>query len=345
MAAAPTPAATTAAPMTLSQLRSRGRVRVALALFGPAFVASVAYVDPGNFAADFAAGTRNGYQLVWVIVMANVMAILIQYLSSKTGLATGQNLPGLCRARFGRRINAVLWVQAEAVAMATDLAEFVGAALGLGLLFGMPLLPAGLVTAAISVAILEAQRRGYRRFELAIAALLALIASGIFYLFAVGHQNYAQMSDGLIPDAGGPGALGLTVAIIGATVMPHVVYLHSALQENRISAADDAERQTLLRYNKWDCIVGFGAAGLVNLAMLCAGASLSHAGRSADRGNLVAIHAALSHLIGGGAGLAFAVALLASGLSSSSVGTYSGQVVGAASWTGRFPCSPGAWRR
>ena len=168
--------------MTLGLLRSRGRVRVALALFGPAFVVSVAYVDPGNFAANFAAGTWNGYQLVWVIVMADVMAILIQYLSSKTGLATGQNLPGLCRARFGRRINAVLWVQAEAVAMATDLAEFVGAALGLRLLFGMPLRPAGLVTAVISVAILEAQRRGYRRFELAIAALLALIASGIFYL-------------------------------------------------------------------------------------------------------------------------------------------------------------------
>src|SRR5215467_1036544 len=162
----------TAPDATLREMRSRGRLRGVVGLLGPAFVASVAYVDPGNFATNFAAGAKHGYQLVWVIVMANLMAIQVQYLTSKAGLSTGHSLPELCRRRFGKRANFVLWLQAEVVAMATDLAEFVGAAVGLHLIFGIPLLPAGLITAAVAFVILALEQRGYRRFELAIIALL-----------------------------------------------------------------------------------------------------------------------------------------------------------------------------
>ena len=175
----------------------------------PAFVASVAYVDPGNFATNFAGGAEHGYELVWVIVMANLMAILVQYLTSKTGLATGRSLPELCRERFGRRANLVLWVQAEIVAMATDLAEFVGAAVGINLLFGVPLFPAGLITAVVAFVILGLEQRGYRRFELAIIALLALVGAGFVYLFfAAGGQHYPQLASGLLPRLSGAGHPG-----------------------------------------------------------------------------------------------------------------------------------------
>ncbi len=263
--------------VTLQEVKSRGRGRMVLALLGPAFVASVAYVDPGNFATNFAGGAEHGYELVWVVVMANLMAILVQYLTSKAGLATGQSLPELCRQRYGRRVNIVLWLQAEVVAMATDLAEFVGAALGLNLVFGVPLLPAGLITAVVAFVILALEQRGYRRFELAIIALLALVGAGFIYLFfTIGGQDYSQLAAGLVPRLGGGDSLSLTVGIIGATVMPHVVYLHSALHTNRVSAANPHERRTLLTFNKWDCIIGLGFAGLVNLAMLCIAAALFH---------------------------------------------------------------------
>lgn len=313
---------------TLSHIMARGRFRASVAILGPAFVASVAYVDPGNFATNFAAGAEHGYQLVWVIVMANLMAILVQYLTSKAGLYTGRSLPELCRQKFGRVTNAVLWVQAEIVAMATDLAEFVGAALGLYLLFGIPLFPAGLITAVVAFGILALEQRGYRKFELAIIALLALIGGGFLYtFFAAGDQRYGELAGGLIPDLSGEGALGLTVGIIGATVMPHVVYLHSALQKNRIRPKNKAELRTLIRYNRLDCIVGLGIAGLVNLSMLCIAAALFHKAGLTDVGDLDKIHANLETLVGGGAALAFGVALMASGFSSSSVGTYAGQVV------------------
>jgi manganese transport protein len=324
--------------VTLAQVQSRGRGRAALALLGPAFVASVAYIDPGNFATNFAAGAEHGYQLVWVIVMANVMAVVVQYLTSKTGLSTGRSLPELCRERYGRRVNVVLWIQAEVVAMATDLAEFVGAALGLNLVFGVPLLPAGLITAVIAFAILALEQRGYRRFELAIIALLLLVGAGFLYVFiASGGQNYVQLAAGLIPRLDGADTLTLTVGIIGATVMPHVVYLHSALQTNRITTVDRRERRVLLGYNKWDCIIGLGLAGLVNLSMLCIAAALFHKPGLTDVSDLDSIHAHLGTLVGGGAALAFGVALIASGLSSSSVGTYAGQVVMAGFMNWRIP--------
>ena len=323
--------------VTLKEVKSRGRGRMVLALLGPAFVASVAYVDPGNFATNFAAGAEHGYELVWVVVMANLMAILVQYLTSKTGLATGQSLPELCRQRYGRRVNIVLWLQAEVVAMATDLAEFVGAALGLNLVFGMPLLPAGLITAVVAFVILALEQRGYRRFELAIIALLALVGAGFLYLFfTIGGQDYMQLAAGLVPHLGGGDTLSLTVGIIGATVMPHVVYLHSALQKNRVSAANQHERGTLLTFNKWDCIIGLGFAGLVNLAMLCIAAALFHK-PGLTISDLGPIHDHLATLIGGGAALAFGIALTASGLSSSSVGTYAGQVVMAGFMNWRIP--------
>ncbi|HXZ75923.1 MAG TPA: Nramp family divalent metal transporter [Streptosporangiaceae bacterium] len=325
-------------PVTLAQVRARGRVRAVAGLLGPAFVASVAYVDPGNFATNFAGGAEHGYQLAWVIVMANLMAILVQYLTSKAGLATGRSLPELCRERFGRRANVVLWLQAEVVAMATDLAEFVGAAVGINLLFGVPLFPAGLVTAVVAFMILSLEQRGYRRFELAIIALLALVGVGFVYLFfTAGGQHYGQLATGLLPHLSGGDTLGLTVGIIGATVMPHVVYLHSALHKDRVRAAGPAERRTLLTYNTWDCIIGLGLAGLVNLAMLCIAAALFHKPGLTSISDLGPIHAHLATLAGGGAALAFGVALMASGLSSSSVGTYAGQIVMAGFMNWRIP--------
>jgi manganese transport protein len=324
--------------VTLRQVQARGRVRSVTALLGPAFVASVAYVDPGNFATNFAGGAEHGYELAWVIMMASLMAMLVQYLTSKAGLATGRSLPELCRERYGRRANALLWLQAETVAMATDLAEFVGAAVGINLLFGIPLLPAGLITAVVAFLILGLQQRGYRRFEKAVIALLALVGLGFAYLFvAAGGQHYPQLASGLLPRLSGADTLGLTVGIIGATVMPHVVYLHSALHKDRVRAAGPAERRTLLTYNKWDCIIGLGLAGVVNLAMLCIAAALFHKPGLTGTSDLGSIHAHLATLAGGGAALAFGIALMASGLSSSSVGTYAGQIIMAGFINRRIP--------
>jgi manganese transport protein len=311
---------------TLETLRARGRLRGSIALLGPAFVAAVAYVDPGNFATNIAAGAEFGYTLAWVIVGANLMAMLVQYTSAKVGIATGRDLPELCREHFPRPVSRGLWVQAELVAMATDLAEFVGAAIGLYLLFGVPLLPAGLITAVIAFGVLALEQHGYRRFELAIAGLLGLVFLGFLYdLLAVGASP-GGLAAGLVPGFAGTDSLLLCAGIIGATVMPHVVYLHSALTKSRVACRDDGERRQLLRFGRMDVLIGLGAAGIINLTMLVVAASVfSRTGRGVD--SIEAAHAGLGQLVGGGAALAFAVALLASGLSSSSVGTYAGQVV------------------
>jgi manganese transport protein len=315
-------------PATLRELRARGRARGIAALLGPAFVAAVAYVDPGNFGTNLAAAAASGYSLAWAIVVANLMAMLVQYLSAKLGVATGADLPELCRAYLPRPAAWLLWGQAELIAMATDLAEFVGAAIGLNLLFGVPLLAAGLITAVIAFAILALDQRGYRRFELAIAALLGLVFCGFAYdLAAVGAQPGAAAA-GLVPGGGGgPGAVLLVAGIVGATVMPHAVYLHSALTKSRVACADDGERRVLMRFQRLGVLVALGAAGVVNLAMLFVAASLFRRTGAHPADSIMAAHAGLSRLAGGGAALAFAVALLASGLSSSSVGTYAGQVV------------------
>jgi manganese transport protein len=312
----------------LSSKLAKGRLRGTIAILGPAFVASVAYVDPGNFATNFAAGAQFGYQLVWVILLANVMAIMVQYLTSKAGLFTGRSLPELCHERFGTNTNRFLWFQAELIAMATDLAEFVGAAIGLYLIFGIGLFPAGLITAVVAFGILALEERGYRKFELAIIALLSLIALGFIYtFFAAGEQDYAAIAEGVIPSLGSTEALALAVGIIGATVMPHVVYLHSALQKNRIRPKNKHEMRLLLKYNRLDCFIGLGIAGVVNLSMLCIAAALFNVPGLDQIDDLINIHGELGTLVGGGAALAFGVALMASGFSSSSVGTYAGQVV------------------
>jgi manganese transport protein len=314
-------------PSTLEQLLARGRLRATLAMLGPAFVASIAYVDPGNFATNVQGGAQFGYLLLWVVLAANVMAMLIQYLSAKLGIVTDRNLPEVCRERFPRAVTWGLWVQAEVMAMSTDIAEFLGAALGLNLLFGVPLLPAGLMTGVIAFAILELQTHGFRRFELAITALLGVIFMGFLYeTLRIGPSASGSLH-GLLPSLHGTSSLYLAVGIVGATVMPHVIYLHSALTNGRMPCRGDAERGRVLRFERLDVIIALGLAGLVNMAMLAVAAKLFHTPALAGLSTIQDAHAQFGHLVGGAAALAFAVALLASGASSSSVGTYAGQVV------------------
>jgi manganese transport protein len=296
-------------------------------VLGPAFVACIAYVDPGNFATNIAGGAKYGYLLLWVLLSANLMAMLIQNLSAKIGLATGRNLPELCRDHFPRQVSWGLWIQAELIAMATDLAEFVGAAIALNLLFGVPLFPAGLITAVAAFGILALQGMGYRRFEAVIAGLLGLIILGFLYdTLSIGFDT-GEAAKGFIPSFAGTDSILLATGILGATVMPHVIYLHSALTQNRIPVNDDVERKRLLRFQRIDVTLAMGIAGLVNMSMLVIAASLFHGHGLLGLDSIEDAHKEFSHLVGGGAALAFAGALLASGLASSSVGTYAGQVV------------------
>ena len=311
----------------LEQIRSRGAVRGRLALLGPAFVAAVAYIDPGNFATNIAGGAKYGFLLVWVIVAANLMAMLVQYLSAKVGIATGMSLPELCRAHLPRPATWGLWVQAEIIAIATDLAEFVGAAIALNLLFGVPPFAAGLITAVVAFGILALQQRGYRRFELAIAGFLAIVCLGFLYDLTQVSVDRSAFFSGFVPGFDGTDSVMLAVGILGATVMPHVVYLHGALVQRRVPARDDEERRSLLRFQRLDVVIAMGLAGVINLTMLVVAASLFHTSGNADIDSIEGAYDGFERLIGGGAALAFAVALLASGLSSSSVGTYAGQVV------------------
>jgi manganese transport protein len=314
-------------PSRLTQLRRRGRLRTTLAMLGPAFVACVAYVDPGNFATNIAGGAKYGYLLLWVLLTANLMGMLIQNLSAKIGLATGRNLPQLCREHFPRPVTWGLWVQAELIAMATDLAEFVGAAIALNLLFGVPLFAAGLMTAVIAFAILGLQAKGYRRFEAAIAGLLGLIILGFLYDTLQIGFDAGEAAKGFLPGFAGTDSVLLATGILGATVMPHVIYLHSALTQNRIAARDDDERRRLLRFQRIDVSIAMGIAGLVNMSMLIIAAALFHNHGLFGLDSIEDAHTQFGVLAGGSAALAFAVALLASGLASSSVGTYAGQVV------------------
>jgi manganese transport protein len=314
-------------PSALEQLLARGRLRATLAMLGPAFVASVAYVDPGNFATNVQGGAQYGYLLLWVVLAANLMAMLIQYLSAKLGIVTDRNLPEVVRERFPKPFAWSMWIQAELMAMSTDIAEFLGAALGLNLLLGVPLLPAGLITGVIAFAILELQTHGFRRFELAITALLGIIFAGFLYeALRIGPSAHGSLH-GLFPGLAGTGSLYLAVGIIGATVMPHVIYLHSALTNGRLPVRDDAERSRVLRFERLDVIIALGLAGVVNMAMLAVAAKLFHTPALSGLSTIPQAHAQLGQLVGGTAALAFAVALLASGASSSSVGTYAGQVV------------------
>jgi manganese transport protein len=312
-------------PSALEQLRSRGRLRYVLALLGPAFVAAVAYVDPGNFATNIAAGSKYGYLLLWVVLAANLMAMLIQYLSAKVGIATGRNLPELCREHFPRRASIGLWIQAELIAMATDLAEFVGAAIALNLLFGVPLFVSGLITAVVAFAILGLQTRGYRRFETTITGLLGIILLGFVYEVVHAGPDASGVLGGVVPGFADTESVLLATGILGATVMPHVIYLHSALTQGRIPPRNDAERRELLRFERLDVALALGIAGIVNVSMLVVAAALFHGVTDID--SIEDAYDGFRSQVGEGAAIAFGVALLASGLSSSSVGTYAGQVV------------------
>jgi len=315
-------------PSALERIRSRRGLRGVLPLLGPAFVAAIAYVDPGNFATNVAGGAKYGYLLLWVVLAANLMAMVIQTLSAKLGLATGRNLPELCRERLGRRASIGLWVQAELVAMATDLAEFVGAAIGLNLLFGVPLFAAGLMTGAVAFAILSLQARGYRRFEIAVGGLMAIVLLGFLYETLKIGADWGAVAHGLlVPGFDGGGSILLAAGILGATVMPHVIYLHSALTQDRIRARDDGERHELLRFMRIDVLIAMALAGVVNILMLTVAASLFHGSGLTGVDSIEGAYDGFKTLVGGGAALAFAVALLASGFASSSVGTYAGQVV------------------
>lgn len=314
-------------PSALDNLLAKGRMRATLWMLGPAFVASIAYVDPGNFATNFQGGAQYGYLLLWVVLAANVMAMLIQYLSAKLGIVTDHNLPEIIRQRYAHWFTWGMWVQAEIMAMATDIAEFLGAALGLNLLFHVPMLPAGIITGVIAIAILELQTHGFRKFELTICALLGIILAGFLYETLRIDPSVHGSLRGLLPDLRGTNSLYIAVGIVGATVMPHVIYLHSALTQRRTPCKNDFERSRVLRYERLDVIIALGLTGLINMAMLAVAAKLFYHHTTSGPISIPQVHAEFAHLVGGAAALAFAAALLASGAASSSVGTYAGQVV------------------
>jgi len=247
--------------------RARGFGRI-WPFLGPAFIAAVAYVDPGNFATNIAGGAKYGYLLLWVVLGANLIAMVVQTQSAKLGIATGRNLPELCRENFKRRTSIGLWLQAEVVAMSTDVAEVVGAALGLNLLFGIPLFPAALIAGAGAFAILALQQMGFRRLEAAIAGLVGVIVLAFGFEIFTSHPDGGEVGKHLIvPGFGGTESILIATGIIGATVMPHVVYLHSALTQRRIVGRNDSERRRILRFEKVDVVIAMALAGVVNISM------------------------------------------------------------------------------
>ena len=302
-------------------------LRTAPPLLGPAFVAAIAYVDPGNFATNFAAGSGFGYLLLWVIVTANLIAMLIQSLSAKLGLATGRNLPEACRDTFPRPVSIALWAQAEIVAIATDLAEVIGGAVALNLLFGLPLPLGGVVTGAVAFGLLALQERGHRPFERAVTGLFLVIVLGFVLTLLRVPVEAGPLAAGLLPRFAGPESLLLATGIIGATVMPHVIYLHSALTCRRDPVHTPAQRRRLLSAHRRGVLVAMGLAGLVNVAMLVVAAALFHGAGIPGTDTLEGVHAGLERALDAPAATLFALALLASGFASSGVGTYAGQVV------------------
>jgi len=312
---------------TVDEALHRTRFRI-LPFLGPAFIACVAYIDPGNFATNVAGGSRFGYRLVWVIVMANLLAMLIQTLSAKLGIATGRNLPELCREQFSRRTTVFLWLQAEAIAMATDLAEFLGAAIGFHLLFGWGLFFSALVSGVAAFLILGLQRFGFRPFEAVIAVLVGVIGACYVAELTFAHPDYgAVLKHAVNPSFGGSEGVLLAVGILGATVMPHVIYLHSALTQDRLVPETDEDAQTLLRYTRVDVMIAMTIAGVINVAMLVMAASTFFKSGLLHIASLDSAHRTLQPILGSASSALFALALVASGLSSSAVGTLAGQVV------------------
>ena len=301
--------------------------RAILPFAGPAMIASVAYIDPGNFATNIQAGAQYGYALLWVVLLANLVAMLFQSMSAKLGIVTNRNLAELCREHFSRPVVLAMWVVSEIAAMATDLAEFLGGAIGLSLLFHLPLLAGMVITAVVTYGILLLDRSGFRPLELVIGALVGLI--GLCYLLelAVAPPEWRQVAIGsLVPRLPGADALLLAVGIVGATVMPHAIYLHSGLTQDRAPARDLWERRMLVRFSNREVVVALAVAGAVNAAMIMMASRAFHAGH-ADVANIEAAYSTLVPLFGGAAAGIFLVSLMASGISSSVVGTMAGQVI------------------
>ncbi|QWF77076.1 Nramp family divalent metal transporter [Amycolatopsis sp. CA-230715] len=302
------------------------KVRAGSMLLGPAFVAAIAYVDPGNVASNVSAGAQFGYLLVWVIVAANLMAALVQFLSAKLGLVTGMSLPEAVRERLPRPVRLAYWAQAELVAVATDLAEVVGGAIALNLLFDLPLLAGGLVTGAVSMALLLVQdRRGQRPFERVVTGLLGVIAVGFLASLFVEPPSVSSALGGLVPRFDGAESVLIAAAMLGATVMPHAVYLHSGLARDRHGKPEAAQRKRLLKVTKFDVGLAMLLAGAVNLAMLLLAATTLRGRDGVD--SIEGAHAAVGQVLGPGVALLFAIGLLASGLASTSVGAYAGAMI------------------
>jgi manganese transport protein len=307
--------------------RRRGVVSL-LPFAGPAVMASVAYMDPGNFATNIQAGAKYNYNLLWVVLVANVIAMLFQALSAKLGIVTGRNLAELCRERFPRPLVWAMWVVSEIGAMATDLAEFLGGAIGLSLLVGMPLLPGMVITGIATYAMLTLQRRGFRPIELMIGGLVGIIgASYLVELLMAPPDWSAVMFHSVVPRLDGSDAVLLAVGIIGATVMPHAIYVHSGFTQDRIVPRTDRERRRLVRFSNGEVVLALGLAGLVNMAMVAMAASVFHDGVHDDVAQIDTAYRTLIPILGSGVAGVFLVSLLASGLSSSAVGTMAGQVI------------------
>ena len=297
--------------------------------FGPAIIAAVAYIDPGNFATNIEAGSRYGYLLLWVVLTANVMAMLIQTLSARLGLATGKNLAEVIRERYPRPVVWGYWVQAEFVAIATDLAEFLGAALAFNLLFGLSLMEGALLTGVITYLALLLYRFGFRLMEIIIGTMIMAVAAGFIMEMLISRPEAVPVLKGLfIPGFPDGYSVYLAAGILGATVMPHVIYLHSALSQNRITVTDNRQRLRLMKYYRWDVIVGMAIAGLINLGMLIMAATVFHEQGRFDVATISDSYKLLTPMVGQeAASYIFGAALLLAGLSSSIVGTLSGQVI------------------
>ncbi len=318
-----------------SKLKGALASKKGLLLFlGPAFVASIAYMDPGNFATNIAAGSDFGYMLIWVILWSNIMAQVIQYLSAKLGIATGRTLPQLCRERFSRPVALFLWLIAEIVAMATDLAEFLGAALGIYLLFHIPLLGAAVITGLAVFGILAIERFGFRKLEYTIMGFVgAILASYVFEVF-IAKPDWGSIAYHTAVPLIGASSIYIAVGMLGATVMPHVIYLHSALVLPRVR--EGHEKKKHLAHTRWDVLIAMNLAFLINAAMVVMAAAVFFANGKKVEG-IEQAHATLQPLLGSAASLAFAFALLCSGLSSSTVGTMAGQVIMEGFLNIRFP--------
>lgn len=298
-----------------------------LPFLGPAFIASVAYLDPGNFATNITAGSKYGYLLLWVIFASNLMAVLIQSLSAKLGIATGKNLPEVAREKFPKGVSIFLWIQSEIVIIATDLAEFIGAALGLYLLFGIPMLPAALITAVGSFAILELQRRGYRTLEAGIAGMVMIVVLAFAFQVIMAKPDAGSVVAGMFtPRFEGVDSILLAAGILGATVMPHAIYLHSSLTQSRIVGIDEREKKQIFRLEFIDILIAMLIAGAVNMAMVIVAAALFFKNGLVVEDLDVAFEQ-FRNLAGPVTAVSFGLGLLIAGLSSSSVGTMAGDVV------------------